>query len=155
MTGLRRFWIAGISAVLVTAVFLVYVTVTAGPTFRDSGSFNFSQTLPPGSASSSNPGGCGANATRSLSFPGGVLEYFLFAFTVNASGATVNYWFIGPNLNLNGSQGFGVTLVDTVNDSGLASHYTFTFQGCESNAGVPIGFWGYYQPYPIRGLSPP
>jgi hypothetical protein len=128
-------------------VLIVNALITSAPTFVTSGTFNFSQVLPTSPVSSANPPGCGANVTERLSFPAGIVETFEYSGTVNISGAYINFWINGPQGPIEGTLEYGGMTGGGYGDGGAASTYTFTFQGCAPFSGVPLGFWGYYQPY--------
>ncbi len=158
MARLQRFGLVGVAALLLVAVFIAYVVLVGHPGTPESGSFNYSQTLPTvGNYSGAQR--CGTNVTEGLSVPGGVVEYLMLYFGANATTvrnttSTVNYWFSGPNLNMSGWLASGSGTSDYWNSSGLASHYTFIIQGCGFSSGVPVDFWGVYQPSPISNEPP-
>jgi len=139
--------IATVSAVVAAGLIVWVVIMPSATTSSTPGAINFSQVLPTGPVTSTNPQGCGANVTHVLLFPGGN-DILRANATVNASGATVNYWLTGhePYQHFVGTLVYSGDVKFGFDVSGATE--TFVFQGCAPFSGAPLGFWGQYGPVP-------
>lgn len=102
--------------------------------------FNFSRTLPTGTARFNGQEDCGPNVTIPNAFAAG--STVTYAWTQNESGAGVNIWLVGAGIySFEFTGGPGSGRGETGSSGGLGS-VTLIFKACGPGPTVDLGFWG-------------